>query len=73
MLLQTGHAEVAMAIMGEPASEPTYQSWVAEHTATGALAAACMGDDATAQERANDAKSDHASSKCRFWLKRLAR
>ena len=56
MLLQTGHAEVAMAITAEPASEPTYQSWVAEHTATGALAAACMGDDATAQERANDAQ-----------------
>ena len=56
MLLQTGNAEEAMAITAEPPAAPTYPSWVAEHTATGALAAACLGQSVTAKERASDAQ-----------------
>jgi ATP/maltotriose-dependent transcriptional regulator MalT len=57
MLLQTGHVEEALLLTEEPTSESTYPSWVAEHTATRALAAACVGDQGKAHELSRDAQS----------------
>jgi ATP/maltotriose-dependent transcriptional regulator MalT len=55
MLLQTGKADQAVTITRERTSEPTYPSWVAEYTATGALAAACLGDQRSADELSAEA------------------
>src|SRR4051794_7789054 len=57
MLLQTGRVEEALLLTEEPTSESTYPSWIAEHTATRALAAACVGDHRRARELSLDAQN----------------